>query len=122
MLREINLPKVSISRSTESCQGTHLDPRARPYLVFPELVDNGFMEEELDVFDKIKGSGRRGALVNFLFVFWFMGINPLKDAEPPGRQRSFLWSVNVLSTGHIGPGKQQWTGNMGALPFGKLTS
>lgn len=82
-----------------------LEPR--PHLVLPELVDNGFMEEESDVFDKVKGSGCRGALVDLLLVFGFMGINALQDAQPPGRQRPLLLSANVLSTGHAGPGKLQ---------------
>ena len=70
-----------------------LEPR--PHLVLPELVDNGFMEEESDVFDKVKGSGCRGALVDLLLVFGFMGINALQDAQPPGRQRPLLLSANV---------------------------
>lgn len=78
-----------------------------PYLVFSELVDDGFMEKELDVFDKVKSSGRGGALVNLLLVFGFMGINALQDTQPPRRQRPFLLSVNVLSTGQAGLGKQQ---------------
>lgn len=57
--------------------GTHQTLETRPHLVFPELVDNGFMEEKLDVFDKVKSSGCCGALVNFLLVFGLMGINAL---------------------------------------------
>lgn len=60
-----------------------LEPR--PYLVLPELVDNRFVEEELDVFEKVKSSGCCGALVNLLLMFRFMGINALQDAQPPGR-------------------------------------
>lgn len=82
-------------------------PEPGPHLVLPELVDDGFVEEELDVFDKVKSSGRRGALVHLLLVFGFVGINALQDAQPPGKQRSFLLSVNVLSTAHAGPGKEQ---------------
>lgn len=54
-----------------------------PHLVFPELVDDGFMEKELDVFDKVKSPGCGGALVNLLLVFGFMGINALQDTQPP---------------------------------------
>lgn len=57
----------------------------RSHLVFPKLVDDGFMEEELDVFKKVKSSGRCGALVNLLLMFGFMGVNALQDAQPPGR-------------------------------------
>lgn len=80
------------------------------------------MEEELDIFDEVKGAGRRGALVNLLLVFGFMGINAFQDAQPPGRQMPFLLSANMLSTGHAGPGKPQRTETTGALPSGKLTS
>ena len=65
------------------------------------------MEEELDIFDEVKGSGCRGALVNLLLVFGFMGINALQDAQTPGRQMPLLLSANMLSTGHAGPGKPQ---------------
>lgn len=82
-----------------------LEPR--PHLVFPELVDNGFMEEEFDIFDKVKSPRCCGALVNLLLVFGFMGINALQDTQPPKRQRPFLLSVNMLSTGHTRPGRQQ---------------
>ena len=64
------------------------------------------MEEELDVFDKVKSPGGRRALVNLLLVFGLVGINALQDAQPPGRQRPFLPSLNVLSTGQAGTGKQ----------------
>lgn len=60
-----------------------LEPQ--PYLVFPELVDDGLMEEELDVFKKVKSSGRCGALINLLLMFGFMGINAFQDTQPPGR-------------------------------------
>lgn len=53
------------------------------HLVFLELVDNGFMEEEFDVFNKVKSPGCCGALVNLLLVFGFMGINALQDTQPP---------------------------------------
>lgn len=62
------------------------------HFVFLELVDNGLMEEEFDVFDKVKSPGCCGALVNLLLMFGFMGINALEDAQPPGRQRAFLVS------------------------------
>lgn len=75
-----------------------LEPR--PHLVFPELVDNGFMEEEPDVFDEVKSPGCRGALVNLLLVFGFMGINALQDTQPPARQRPFLLSINMPSLGN----------------------
>lgn len=58
---------------------------SRPHLVLPELVDNGFMEEELDVFKKVKSSGCCRAFVNLLLMFGFMRINSLQDAQPPGR-------------------------------------
>lgn len=71
------------------------------------------MEEELDVFKKVKSSGRCGALINLLLMFGLMGINALQDAQPPGRRRPFLLSVNVLSAGHIRPAKQLGTGKTG---------
>jgi len=43
------------------------------------------MEEELDVFKKVKSSGRCGALINLLLMFGFMGINAFQDTQPPGR-------------------------------------
>lgn len=52
------------------------------------------MEEELDIFDEVKGSGSCGALVNLLLVFGFMGIDSFQDAQPPGRQMPFLLSAN----------------------------
>lgn len=105
--RSNNLPEISVSRSPENWEGPPAGPGAQPHLVLSELVDDGFVEEELDIFDEVKGSGCRGALVNLLLVFGFMGINALQDAQTPGRQMPFLLSANMLSTGHAGPGKPQ---------------
>lgn len=73
-----NLSKVSDSQCCKH-------PEPRPHLVFSEFVDDGFMEEELNVFDKVKRSGCRGTLVNFLLMLGFMRINTFQDAQPPGR-------------------------------------
>lgn len=60
------------------------------------------MQEEPDVFDKVKSSGCCRALVNLLLVFGFMGINALQDAEPPGRKKPVLLSVSMLNIGMPG--------------------
>lgn len=112
------MPKVTVSewshRAVTGPSKHTLEPR--PHLVFPELVDNGFMEEESDVFDEVKSPGCRGALVNLLLVFGFMGINALQDTQPPARQRPFLLSINTLSLGNSS--KQGTRGRAsGEVPF-----
>lgn len=85
MLREVKQSAQGHSWWVTEQRWTLQTLEPRPHLVFPELVDNGFMEEELDVFEKVKSSGRCGTLVNLLLMFGFMGINALQDAQPPGR-------------------------------------
>lgn len=57
------------------------------HLIFPELVNNWFMKEEFDVFEEVESPGSRGAFVHFLLVFGLMGINPLKDAQSPAKDK-----------------------------------
>lgn len=82
--------------------GPHQRPGSRPHLVFPELVDNGLVEQEPDVLEEVKGAGRRGALVHLLLVLGLVGINTLQDAQASGGQMPFM----PLAKGQ-NPG-QQW--------------
>lgn len=45
-----------------------------------ELVEDGFMEQVLDVFCVVKGGGGRGCLGCLLLVARFAGVDALVDA------------------------------------------
>lgn len=71
----------------QSCCITDLASTKRPSnllrkcLVIPEFVEDGFMEEVLNVFGVVEGCRGRGCLGGFLLVPRFAGIDSLVNAE-----------------------------------------
>lgn len=53
------------------------------FLVFPDLVEDEFLEEKPDVFHKVTSLGRCSTSINLLLVFGFMRINAHQDAPSP---------------------------------------
>lgn len=71
------------------------------HLVLSELVDDGFMEEEFNIFDKVKCSGCCGTLVNFLLMLGFMRINTFQDAQPPEIRQAQLQLLPGFVSGDV---------------------
>lgn len=71
------------------------------HLVLSELVDDGLMEEEFNVFDKVKCPGCCGTLVNFLLMLGFVRINTFQDAQPPEVRQAQLQLLPGLVSGDI---------------------
>jgi len=63
------------------------------------------MEEELDVFKKVKSSGRCGALINLLLMFGFMGINAFQDTQPPEVSQAQLQLLPGFVSGDVVGGR-----------------
>jgi len=49
--------------------------------VVPELVEEGFVEEVLDIFCVVEGGGGRGRFRCFFLVSWFTGIYALLSCQ-----------------------------------------
>lgn len=112
----IRLPQLTdkdlqAEQGSEHCRAsTAPSSQCTDYLVFPELVDDGLMQEEFDVFEEIEGPCRGGAFVHLLLVLGLMGVNPLQDAEAPVEEG---WGVSLLPSGSAitrPPHGRQWMG------------
>ena len=71
------------------------------HLVLSELVDDGLMEEEFNVFDKVKCPGCCGTLVSFLLMLGFVRINTFQDAQLPEVRQAQLQLLPGLVSGDI---------------------
>ena len=52
-------------------------------LEVPELLQQRLVGQELDVLGVVEGPAGRAAVVHLLQVLWFVGVDPLEDAQPP---------------------------------------
>lgn len=57
-----------------TCEPTHL------YLILSELANDGLMQQEADVFEKVERPRCCGALVHLLLVLGLMRVNAFEDA------------------------------------------
>lgn len=59
------------------------------------------MEEVLDVFRVVKGSGVACGFGSFFDIPWFTGINPFENAESPEIWKSYLQFPHSLGSSDV---------------------